>query len=99
MVDQGLSKGVIIFLGTPEVLTDQSDEARVIEALGDRGLDLLPRIKAILGDLKAAEPPPWHESDLAEMSRRVESWLTTHHPVLSAEAIHAVARRYTFDWR
>jgi hypothetical protein len=61
--------------------------------------DLLPRIKAILDELHAADPPLWQAATVAEIGRRVEAWLRAHHPELSDEAITAVSNQFAFEWR
>jgi hypothetical protein len=99
VIDDQLSRGIVAFVGVPGRLGSKSAEERVVAAIGDTALDLLPRLKAIMEQLHGAEPPLWNHSSLAEVGRLAEVWLQAHYPQLSADAIEAVRNRFTFDWR
>lgn len=57
MVDDEMSNAVVAFLGSPGVLTQIDPEDRVRVLLGDRAVDVLPRIQAMLAELYSATPP------------------------------------------
>jgi hypothetical protein len=99
MVDQLFSQGMLAFVGVPGRLSAKSPEDCVVDVAGDAALDLLPRIKAILDGLHAADPPLWQAATVAEIGRRAEAWLRAHHPELSDEAITAVSNHFAFEWK
>src|SRR5215469_8831416 len=57
MPDEVLSKATIAYLGMAGRLKAESPEDGVVAALGDPAVDLIPRIKAIVDALYAADPP------------------------------------------
>lgn len=87
------------FLGSPGVLDSREPERRVAVLLGDRALDVVPRIRALLADLDAAIPPFWNTANLQDMGDRVEQWLRETHPQLDGYAVKAIANSYTFDYK
>jgi len=98
MIDESLSRAVLAYVGTPGHLSGVAEE-RVVEVMGDAGLDLIPRVKLLMDDLYGAEPPLCAAESLEEIGRRVESWLRLHRPELSDEAIRKLVNRYTFDFK
>lgn len=99
VIDDELSRAVVSFLGSPGLLDPTEPERRVAVLLGDRALDVVPRIRALLADLEAATPPFWNTADLKDMGDRVERWLRETHPELDDYAVKAVANSYTFGYK
>lgn len=99
VIDVELSHAVVTYLGSPGVLNARDPELRVVDLLGDRAHDVVPRIQAMLDDLYAVSPPLWNTASLQEMGRNVERWLSEHHPELEAAAVDAVANSYTFTYK
>ncbi len=97
--DESLSQAVVAYLGVPGRLDGVDPEERVLKALGDSGLDLLPAVKAIVDEVYEAEPPLWAADSLEEIGRRVETWLRENHPELTDEAVQALTNRFAFDWK
>ena len=98
MVDDQLSRAVLAYIGIVGRLSPESKEQRVIEAIGDSVLDVLPRVVALLDEVYAVEPPLWSSSNF-EPYEQVESWLWTNHLELSREAMRAIANQYAFDYK
>lgn len=99
VVDQDLSQAVVTFLGSPGVSDPTAPEQRVAALLGDRALDVVPKVRSILAGLEAVTPPFWNTASLRDMGSKVEQWLRTHHPELDEKAVEAVANSYTFAWK
>jgi hypothetical protein len=89
MIDESLSRGIIAFIGQPGRLDRVSPEERVLRACPEDGLDLLPRIKAILDEMGEHDPPllGW---TVQETGDRAEMYVRDHHPEVSNEAIKAI---------
>jgi hypothetical protein len=98
MVDEELSRGVLAYIGIVGRLLPEPAEKRVIDTLGDRGQDVLPRVTALLDEVFAVEPPLWSNPNF-EPYEQVESWLWMTHPELSIKAMRAIANRYAFDYK
>lgn len=100
MIDTDLSAALIAFVGEPGRLDEKSSEERVADVLGaEAALDLVPRAKKIIDDMRSADPPLWPASSVAEISERATRWLREHHPELSHDAVRAAANRLSFEWR
>jgi hypothetical protein len=100
MVDEGLSRAVLAYVGVPGRLGDRSLEDRVIQVAGEgAALDLVPRVRRLLDDLHDADPPLWAAESVGEIGRRAEAWLGLRYPELTAEAIRALANGFAFDWK
>lgn len=99
VIDVELSRAVVTYLGSPGVLNARDPELRVVDLLGDRAYEVVPRIRAMLADLDAVSPPLWNTASLQEMGRNVERWLTENHPELDEAAVDAVANSYTFTYK
>jgi hypothetical protein len=98
MVDDQFSRAVVAYIGLVGRLSPESKEQRVIEAIGDGGLEVLSRVVALLEEVYAVEPPLWSNSNF-EPYEQVESWLWVNHPELSRNAMRAIANQYAFDYR
>jgi len=99
VIDDELSRAVVDFLGSPGVLEPPDPERRVAYLFGDRAVDLVPRIRAMLADLDAATPPLWNTANLQDMGSNVERWVQETHPQLDDHAVKAVASSYTFTYK
>jgi hypothetical protein len=97
-VDQELSRGVMAYVGVAGRYDTTPPEERVVAALGDDGLDLLPTVKALVEGVYAAVPPGEHQS-LSSMYQEAEAYLRTNHADLSDGAVRALVNRFGFDWR
>ena len=60
---------------------------------------MIPRIRDLLEDLYAAEPPLWAVDSVAEIAGSAEVWLRSRYSDLSEEAIGALANQFAFDWK
>ncbi len=96
-VDPLLSRCVVAFVGTPGFLDERSPEERVVELSGQRGLDVLPRVKAIVDELYTVDPPLHNFASVASIGQAVSEHLRARHPALSAQAVNAVANWYSFN--
>lgn len=99
MIDQLLSRALIAYVGTPWRSDGTTPEVRVAEVAGGAARELLSRVEVIMHELHTARPPLWQDSDLAVVERRAAAWLKAHYPELSDEAITAVSRGFSYDWK
>ena len=99
MADDLLSRCVVAYVGTPGRLDTRSPEERVVECAGERGFDLLPPVKELVGAVYDADPPLYNSRTVNEMGDAVARFLRERHPELSEEAVEAVANRFAFDYK
>jgi hypothetical protein len=99
MPDEALSKALIAFLGTVGRLEAESPEHRVVAAIGDQALDLIPRVKDIVEAFYTAAPPLSQASSVAQLGENACRWLRRNHPELTEEAVSQLANRFSFDWK
>ncbi|SMD19524.1 hypothetical protein [Kibdelosporangium aridum] len=99
MVDEVFSAGLIAYVGEPGRLRDKSPEHYVVEAVGDAGFDLLPRIKALLNAMHTANPSLWNYASLTDVADQVDAWLAANHPGLTDEAVTAVRNWFTYSYK
>ena len=99
MLDVRLSEAVIAFVGEPGRVDSRSPEERVVERLGDQGIDVLGDVKQIVCGVYDADPPLHHFATLSEIGEAVCDFLHREYPQLSEDAVNAVANRFTYDWR
>lgn len=99
MIDEQYSRAVLAYIGNVGQLDPRSPEDRVADAVRDLAPDLVLRIQALLDDLYSAEPPSWNSEDIAEVGRRVTTWLRDRYPRLSDDAVKAVSNQFAFDWK
>ena len=99
MSDELLSACVIAYFGSPGQSPGRSPEDRVVDTVGQIGLDVLPAVKALLDEVYDADPPLFNYRTVSEMGRAVMEFLRERHPQLSPEAANAVANQFTFDYK
>lgn len=56
MIDDQYSRAVVAYVGKIGHLNARPPEDRIVEAIGDRSPDVVPRIRAMLDDLYSAQP-------------------------------------------
>lgn len=99
MIDDKLSEAVIVYVGSPGILSTPSGEDAVRSSFGDVADDLVRRIRTILDPLYAADPPLWNGLESQEIYPVLVSLVGSRHKELSQGAVRAVANRYCFDWK
>lgn len=99
MIDEIFSRAVIAYVGRVGAFDSRSPGARVSEATVDLEGGVIPRIREVLSDLHAAEPPLWNSPDIARVADNAVAWLATEHPELSSAAVRAIANRFAYEWQ
>lgn len=101
VTDEQFSRAVVAYIGRVPRLN--GDPEADVAALGIGMGGLIPRIRAMLDDLYAADlqnvSTGDHFSYVAELGSRAQAWLRTHQPELSDEAVDAVSNQFAFNWR
>jgi hypothetical protein len=99
MIDEIFSRAVVAYVGPVGAFDSRSPEARVAEAVGGLESAVIARIRAMLSDLHAAEPPLWDSPEIARVADNAVAWLATEHPELSSAAVRAIANRFAYEWQ
>jgi hypothetical protein len=99
MHDETLSRAVVTYIwGNRQQSWPSAHPDAVEEQFGDRAVDLIPRVEALINEIhdRAHE---WLHVDLAITAGRVEEALRQKHPELTAEAIQDLAAYFTYEWK
>jgi hypothetical protein len=99
MHDETLSRAVVTYIrGNRQQSWPSAHPDAVEEQFGDRAVDLIPRVEALISEIhdRAHE---WLHVDLAITARGVEEALRQKHPELTAEAIQDLVAYFTYVWK
>lgn len=96
MVDEELSACVEAYVGLG---IDSVSEDRVRDRLGERGLRLVPRVRAVIDVLERADPEPWRLGEMAAVAAAADRVVRAHAPELSDAAVRTVVGAYCYSWK
>lgn len=103
MAESRLSEAVVIYVwGHARSLPYPSEHPDdVVAALGDDGLDLLPRIYAITSVVDSISDAEWptFPGSLSEMAHRIKAEVRKINPELDEEAVDAIGSWWAFNNR
>ena len=99
MADRQLSRAIRAYVGIVGKLDPTDPEDRVRVAFGSKTAELVPLIKSVMAEVEAERQTFWQTADISEMGRQIETMVRSRHPEISKKAAHAIANKFTFDWR
>jgi len=99
MVDETLTRAVVVWSGRGTHSWPHRDDQRVIAEFGpDAGIDLLHAVHLLEDDFYRSEAR-FDDSDLAQIGDRAAADFRILHPEIGYEGVEALTWCYTFDYK